>query len=93
MSVLKTIFTWWNGPGIGTRAAAWNPAEGPFSEGSNAGLLPPDVMIAPALWLASDESAAVNGGRFMGRNWDPALPPAKAAVIARAAAIDAPHIM
>jgi 3-oxoacyl-[acyl-carrier protein] reductase len=81
------------GPGVGTRAAPWNPAEGPFAEGMNTGLLPPEVMVAPALWLASDLSDGVNGQRFVGRNWDPARPWAEAAAAARAPSIDAPHIL
>ncbi|WP_439532214.1 SDR family NAD(P)-dependent oxidoreductase [Polymorphobacter sp.] len=81
------------GPGVGTRAAPWNPAEGPFVEGLHTGLLPPEVMVAPALWLASDLSDGVNGQRFVGRNWDPARPWAEAAAVARAATIDVPHII
>jgi NAD(P)-dependent dehydrogenase (short-subunit alcohol dehydrogenase family) len=81
------------GDNVGQRAAPWHPENGPQPEGSYAGLLPPEVMLAPALWLASDASGAVNGGRFVGRNWDPALPDAEAAVAARAESIDQPHIM
>jgi 3-oxoacyl-[acyl-carrier protein] reductase len=81
------------GPGVGTRAGPWNPADGPFQEGRNTQLWPPEVMVAPALWLASDASSGVNGQRFVGCNWNPALPADEAAAISRAACIDTPHII
>lgn len=81
------------GPGVGTRAGPWNPADGPFQEGRNTRLWPPEVMVAPALWLASDASNGVNGQRFVGCNWNPALPADEAAAISRAACIDTPHII
>ena len=34
----------------------------------------PEVMQAPAVWLASDESAATNGMRFIAYHWDESLP-------------------
>ena len=37
-------------------------------------LIQPDVMQAPVVWLASDESSAVNGRRFIGYYWDESLP-------------------
>lgn len=37
-------------------------------------LIQPDVMQAPVVWLASDESAGVNGRRFIGYYWDESLP-------------------
>ena len=36
-------------------------------------LIQPDVMQAPVVWLASDESAGVNGRRFIGYYWDESL--------------------
>jgi 3-oxoacyl-[acyl-carrier protein] reductase len=81
------------GPGVGSRAGPWTPADAPFEEGRNTSLWPPEVMVAPALWLASDASAGVNGARFVGCNWNPALAPADAAKIAGAATIDTPHII
>jgi 3-oxoacyl-[acyl-carrier protein] reductase len=81
------------GPGVGTRAGPWDPAEGPFEEGRNPRLWPPEVMVAPALWLASDASNGINGQRFVGCNWDPGKPWPEAAAAARAAAIDVPHIL
>ena len=39
----------------------------------------PEVMVAPICWLASDQSDGVTRKRFIGRDWDPALPPADAA--------------
>jgi 3-oxoacyl-[acyl-carrier protein] reductase len=46
-------------------------------------LLPPSVMVAPILWLASPLSDGVTGARFVGRLWDDALPPEQAAAKAR----------
>ena len=33
-------------------------------------LLNPSIMIRPALWLASDGSDGITGGRFMAQHWD-----------------------
>ena len=37
-------------------------------------LIRPEVMQAPAVWLASEESAGTNGMRFIAYNWDESLP-------------------
>jgi NAD(P)-dependent dehydrogenase (short-subunit alcohol dehydrogenase family) len=50
-------------------------------------LLPPSVMIAPMLWLASSLSDGVTGGRFVGKLWDERLPPSEAAARAREAPV------
>jgi NAD(P)-dependent dehydrogenase (short-subunit alcohol dehydrogenase family) len=42
-------------------------------------LVAPEVMVAPLLWLCSNDSDGVNGQRFIGARWDKALPPAEAA--------------
>jgi NAD(P)-dependent dehydrogenase (short-subunit alcohol dehydrogenase family) len=42
-------------------------------------LIAPDVMVAPLVWLCSNESDAVNGQRFIAMRWDSALPGAEAA--------------
>ncbi|MGH7905863.1 MAG: SDR family NAD(P)-dependent oxidoreductase [Candidatus Binataceae bacterium] len=42
-------------------------------------LLDPSIMVAPLLWLASEESGGANGQRFNAKNWDSALPAAQAA--------------
>jgi 3-oxoacyl-[acyl-carrier protein] reductase len=34
----------------------------------------PEVMAAPAVWLASDASGGINGMRFVGVDWDERLP-------------------
>lgn len=47
--------------------------------GADGNLLDPQVMAAPVRWLASAHSDGVNGRRFIGRLWDPALPFAEAA--------------
>ncbi len=39
----------------------------------------PEVMIAPIRWLASNASDGVTRRRFIGRDWDPALPDEDAA--------------
>ena len=46
-------------------------------------LLPPSVMVAPILWLASRLSDGVTGARFVGKLWDETLPPNEAAANAR----------
>ena len=42
-------------------------------------LLPPQVMIAPLLWLCSSEADGVSAARYVGKLWDDGLPPAQAA--------------
>ena len=39
-----------------------------------ASLIRPEVMQAPAVWLASDQSGDVNGMRFIAHYWDESLP-------------------
>ncbi len=38
------------------------------------GMIQPDVMRAPVVWLASDASDGINGQRFIGYYWDESLP-------------------
>jgi NAD(P)-dependent dehydrogenase (short-subunit alcohol dehydrogenase family) len=42
-------------------------------------LIPPEVMVAPLIWLCSNASDGVNGQRFIGMRWDKYLPPEEAA--------------
>jgi len=49
-------------------------------------LLDPEIMAAPAVWLASAQSDGITGCRFIARDWDGSLPPAEAAQRARAPA-------
>ena len=37
-------------------------------------LIRPEVMQAPAVWLASEESKETNGQRFIAYDWDESLP-------------------
>ena len=37
-------------------------------------LINPEVMQAPVVWLASEESTEINGRRFIGIRWDESLP-------------------
>lgn len=53
-------------------------------------LLQPEVVIAPMLWLASDLSNGVTGGRFVGKLWDDTLPASQAAEKAREAPVIRP---
>src|SRR5262245_25576830 len=46
-------------------------------------LLPPSVMVAPIVWLASPLSDGITGARFVGKLWDESLPPGEAAARAR----------
>jgi 3-oxoacyl-[acyl-carrier protein] reductase len=50
-------------------------------------LLPPSVMVAPIVWLASPLSDGVTGARFVGKLWDERLPPNEAAAKAREASV------
>jgi 3-oxoacyl-[acyl-carrier protein] reductase len=50
-------------------------------------LLPPAVMVAPIIWLASRHSDGVSGARFVGKLWDDRLPPGEAAAKAREASV------
>jgi len=50
-------------------------------------LLPPSVMVAPIVWLASPLSDGVTGARFVGKLWDESLPPNEAAAKAREASV------
>ena len=59
----------------GAADTAMVPAESPYDRST---LTRPEVMVAPVCFLASDASGDVNGMRFIGRDWDPALAPAEA---------------
>jgi 3-oxoacyl-[acyl-carrier protein] reductase len=50
-------------------------------------LIDPQIMVAPLLWLASNESDDVTGARFVAKLWDDALPTAEAAKNAREAPV------
>jgi NAD(P)-dependent dehydrogenase (short-subunit alcohol dehydrogenase family) len=54
--------------------------------GTGKGLLPPDIMAAPIVWLASDASDHVTGRRFIAARWNSALTDAQAAQAAGAPA-------
>lgn len=59
------------------------PANAPFER---EGLVQPEVMAEPAVWLASDDSDGVTGSRFVASGWDRSLPPSDAADAVRAPA-------
>ncbi len=44
------------------------PNESPYDRDK---LVKPSAMVAPACWLASNDSDGYNGMRFIGRDWDP----------------------
>jgi 3-oxoacyl-[acyl-carrier protein] reductase len=54
--------------------------------GTSKGLLPPDIMAAPIVWLASNSSDHVTGRRFIAARWNPALAAEQAAQAAGAPA-------
>jgi len=54
---------------------------------------PASVMVPPILWLASDESNAHNGERFVASRWNESLPLAERIAAARDSGADAPMIM
>lgn len=47
-------------------------------------MIKPAVMVAPTLWLASDESDGTTGMRFVAAHWDPRLPAIQSAKAAGA---------
>ncbi len=48
-------------------------------DGTGRVILSPDVMRKPIVWLASDESNGITGRRYVGKDWDAALPNDEAA--------------
>jgi NAD(P)-dependent dehydrogenase (short-subunit alcohol dehydrogenase family) len=46
----------------------------PSSPEHRAMLIQPDIMMAPIVWLASEESRNVTGQRFIAYHWDESLP-------------------
>jgi 3-oxoacyl-[acyl-carrier protein] reductase len=80
---------------VGERSNGYRAGKGPlgregFVEG---GLLPPEIMAPPLLWLASSASDGVTGRRFVARDWDPDPAPGEAALQAEAIRTDWPHII
>jgi NAD(P)-dependent dehydrogenase (short-subunit alcohol dehydrogenase family) len=51
----------------------------PGQEPDRSKLIPPDVMVAPLVWLSSNGSDGITGQRFIAMRWDQSLPPAEAA--------------
>jgi len=54
-----------------------------IAAGERRRLLDPEVMVAPLLWLVSEEADGVTGARFVAKFWDSSLSPAQAAEKAR----------
>ena len=44
-----------------------------------AGMIQPEVMAPPLVWLVSDAAGQVTGRRFLAVHWDPQLAPEEAA--------------
>ena len=47
---------------------------GPGVTGDRSQMVQSEVMAAPAVWLASEDSSGTNGRRFIARYWDESLP-------------------
>lgn len=67
----------------GPTDTAFIPANAPFARD---GLVRPEVMAAPIVWLASDRSDGVTSNRFVAAAWDAAGDPDEAAAAASAPA-------
>ena len=78
-------------PGGATDTAFIPPGVG--RKGADGNLFPPHIMNAAMLWLASDFSNDETGQRYIGKDWDPTLPPAEAALRARQSIQATPAIM
>lgn len=84
------------GGAVGTRVDIdWPAIAGTIAEGNKniTGLLPAEVMAAPAVWLASDASAHITGRRIVGANWPPHATPEDALKTAMTPPIEAPHVL
>lgn len=68
----------------GATATGMIPAH--MSEEVRKHLLDPSIMVAPLLWLASEESDGYSGGRYLATRWDASLAPSEAAQRARESA-------
>lgn len=51
----------------------------PGRMGADRQLIDPSVMEVPVVWLASDYANGANGRRFIGKDWNPDLPPERGA--------------
>lgn len=76
------------GKGVDTNVDLTQPAPAP-----EPGRPTSDVMVEPALWLASDESAAHNGERFVANRWNSKLDLAARIEAARECGAEVPAIM
>lgn len=83
------------GDNIGLRSLEdFRPGHGPRGDlGRIAGLLPADILVPPALWIASDLSAAWTGRRVVAKDWDPDIDPSEAAVAASSEPLAMPNIL
>jgi len=75
---------------------AYRAGKGPLGlegQGGGKGVLPPEIMAPPALWMCADESNATNGRRFVARDWDPELPAQEAVANAMQPQNAAPLVM
>jgi hypothetical protein len=52
---------------------------------ARAGMIQPEIMAPPLVWLVSDAAGNVTGRRFLAIRWDSTLPPEQAAEKAGAA--------
>jgi 3-oxoacyl-[acyl-carrier protein] reductase len=77
-------------PGGGVDTDFLMPADRARAATSGKPYLPPDIMVSPALWLASDEANDITGCRYIGSKWKNDLPPAEAAEACREPAIFLP---
>lgn len=77
-------------PGGGVDTDFIMPAHRARAAASGKPYLPPDIMVPPALWLASDEANGITGCRYIGSKWNDDLPPAEAAEACREPAIFLP---
>jgi 3-oxoacyl-[acyl-carrier protein] reductase len=69
------------------------PGDGPDRRGADGMLLPADILNPVILWLLSDAANGVTAHRFIGRLWDPSLPPDEAAAKAKQPQVALPAIL
>ncbi|WP_404476662.1 SDR family NAD(P)-dependent oxidoreductase [Novosphingobium sp. BL-52-GroH] len=83
------------GGDVGARAPSdFRPGRGTRGDlGRMDALLPADILVPPALWIASEQSAAWTGRRIIAKDWDAGIDPSEAIRAASSEPLAMPDIL